>query len=47
MISHKQPCFGGDVVQLSQILTQEEVKPPILFRIVFREDPQQIAVVKI
>ena len=47
-ISHKQPCFGGDVVQLSQILTQEKMKsPPILFRFVFREDPQQVAVVKI
>ena len=44
---YKQPCFGGDGVQLSQVLTQEEMKPPVLFRFVFREDPQQIAVVEI
>ena len=47
-MSYKQPCFGGDGVQLQQILPQEKVQPfSALLRAVLREDAQQIAVVNI
>ena len=45
---YEQPCFGGDGVQLQQILPQEKVQPfSALLRAVLREDAQQIAVVNI
>ena len=44
----EQPCFGGDGIQLQQILPQEKVQPlSALLRTVLREDAQQIAVVNI
>ena len=44
----KQPCFGGDGIQLQQILPQKKMQPfSALRRAVLREDTQQIAVVNI
>ena len=47
-MTYDQPCFGGDSIQLQQILPQEKVQPfSALLRAVLRENAQQIAVVNI